>query len=1166
MACSSLDVLSPHQECGEDTAMLPVGVQAADASSNGVGSGRPAFPPPAPNPRSQPSRSSSTGHQLPSWINAWAKPKISSSQLTDGVHLREFKARPLPSSCARRRTGLSSSASGDAATAAAAGAMRAATGPRATSTGRVASLPSDGSDIVASTAAGVSSVLMHFIRASSGPCGVMAGPPASTAQPRPFRTLRTSYTGSSGGGGAAGGSAGAAALAGSCAGARAGNGTGRCLGAASFNKNSGCGNVVSSGVPRWRPMSAGPRQQPVSGTEGPVGPTSLDAESASPLNEAPLAASYNGLGMKQGDLSKRPASASASRGCCISGQSGSLAAAGSLRNRPASANGVGGARTASTGSAAAAAVAVFAQCGGGRDVSAPRHRGPAAAVERMGLGPLEEDVGYEVAASDMLLAAGGDGSGARGRGPCEGGGGAAPMPLQHIPPTQHMLLSGSLQDLCERLARPGDRHLHLSLGSVSFSGDLDPSTGNMIQIQNRTVILHNCTLAFKPGQKLYVGPGGHVILADIIVLGLAGAAAAAEGNGNGGGGGKAAPTPNGAGRPPPPPHHHGNGTYTPRSRGSGGRRGAGNTGLPLLHATDGGRLLLRGCCVKTVSAAAVGSGGNSSGDGSAVPVSPTDLLTPIRQRQASTSAAVAATVFTGGGSSGSSCGSATPQIQHLSILADGGAAVEAIGCRLGSCAAVGGGTWLALRRCRVKPSSADLAVAAAAAAAAAPLTPPPLLRAVDGCAVEVSHSELCDGPMQGIDAAGATTRVTLSRSAVSGCRSHGARVCHAAALMAAACRLSGNGATGLTVRGRGTLAELRDCELSGNAASNIWIGGGSAMNLVSCAALGSRDGCGVALEGAGARLLAAACAFDGNTSCGVRVRQDAVVELRDCSSSGNSGSGLEVEGTVDSEDNAELLAEATLACTAPPPPPLPEVFCLVSGGQLAKNGAHGCVVRRGGGLRVTAGCELSQNGADGACADGVGCELLLDGCAVLGNGESGFFVCSGAAVWADSCRLGGNMHGDVAVGGRGSRGRLVACAFDFNPMTALRVHLGAKVALRRCTMEPRPSAAPPTSRASHRLRQLRSASSQRQGGGGGGGSGCGGSGSGGNAAARAWTVDLVRSQSVQLRGRGSVLSVDGRAFFPLGEVEEEVEEEVHAAVATEAERAVPQTGRDLIGW
>ncbi|GLI61442.1 hypothetical protein VaNZ11_003806, partial [Volvox africanus] len=353
-----------------------------------------------------------------------------------------------------------------------------------------------------------------------------------------------------------------AALGGSCAGARGANGPGRCVGAVSFINNSGCGGGASSGAPLRRPMSAGPRRQPVSGAEGLVGPTSLNAESASPLNRVPLEASYNGVGRNDGKLSiTRPASASASRGCCIPGQSPSIAPAGNLRNRPASANSVGGARRASAGSAAA--VAVFTQCGGGQNVSEPRHRGPAAAVERMGLGPLEEDVGYEVAASDMLLAAGvgdaGGGSGALGRGPCEGGEGAAPMPLQHVPPTQHMLLSGSLQDLCERLARPGDRHLHLSLGSVSFSGDLDPDTGNMIQIQNRTVILHNCTLAFKPGQKLYVGPGGHVILADVIVVALAGAAAIAEGNGNGSGGGKMAPTPHGVGRPPPPAHHHGNG-------------------------------------------------------------------------------------------------------------------------------------------------------------------------------------------------------------------------------------------------------------------------------------------------------------------------------------------------------------------------------------------------------------------------------------------------------------------------------------------------------------------------------------------------------------------------------------------------------------------------------
>ncbi|GIL99946.1 hypothetical protein Vretimale_4982, partial [Volvox reticuliferus] len=534
MACSSLEILSSHQECGEDMAMLPVDTQAADAASEGVGPGRPAFPSPVPNPSSKTSRSSSTGHQLPSWINAWAKPTVASSQLTDGVHLREFKARPLPSACTRRRTGLSSSTSGDAATAVAAAAMRPAVGPRATSSGRGASIPTDISDGVAGTAAGVSSVLLHFIRASSGPCGAMAAPPASSMQPRPLRTLRTSYNGSGGsgggGGGAAGGCAGAASLGGSCAGARAGIGFGHCAGSAGFVNNSGCSGGAAAGAPRRRPMSAGPRQQPVSGTGGLVGPTAPDTEIVSPANGGSVATSYS-KGLKSGNISTRPASASASRGGCIPGQNPSTAAAGSLRNRPASASGIGGARRSSAAPAAvaAAAAAVSAKCGGGREVAVPLNRCAAAAIDRMGLGPLDEDVGYKVAASDMLLAAGGSnaggGAGAPGRGPCEG---AAPLPLQHIPPAQHMLLSGSLQDLCERLARPGDRHLHLSLGSVSFSGDLDPGTGNMIQIQNRTVILHNCTLAFKPGQKLNVGSGGHVILADVIVVALAGAATAAE--------------------------------------------------------------------------------------------------------------------------------------------------------------------------------------------------------------------------------------------------------------------------------------------------------------------------------------------------------------------------------------------------------------------------------------------------------------------------------------------------------------------------------------------------------------------------------------------------------------------------------------------------------------
>ncbi|EFJ49835.1 hypothetical protein VOLCADRAFT_89708 [Volvox carteri f. nagariensis] len=1021
--------------------------QTADNSSDGDGSGN-TVPGRAPTPsglsdsssRSKPSRSSSSvSCNLPSWMSRWAKPTVASTQLANGMTLRDFKARPLPASSARRRIGRKSSgaAGGEMVAVTAASGTRRPSGTRATAAAGTAGAPAAAA--LDGDGGGVSSVLLHFMRASSGPCGATATPPASTTQPAatrpPLRTVRTSRSISSDVDGSVGTTR-APALA-------------QNVGSVSFTNATAPAAVPAPAAaatpapaaagPQRRPASAGPSQSPsvppssppVSGATcaaathhlGPSSrpgsndnnnhlPVQLNGHRNAPLPVGGTASggTINGGGGGGGSRRPpRPATAAAGaneRGGSANGAAGggagqlpAVAAAGAggggARRRPASASGAASAgviRRSSNPNSPTKVMVVSATStarsgsagrGGQTATAAPSaslRRGPLAAMEALaGLGPLAEDVGYKVAAGDMLLAAGGSGSGSGGR----NGGCASPpsLPL-NVPSAQHMLLYGSLQDLYERLARPGDRLLHLSLGSVTFSGDLDSTAGggDAIRIQNRTVILHNCTLAFKPGQKLYVGDGGHVILADVSIIALAG--------GGGGGGGEAGErTPRGSGaRPLPSPRYLNSAASTPRSS-----RCISSLGLPLLHVSEGGRLLLRGCCVKSVPAGSGGSGG------------------------------------------------ATPPI--LSILADGGAAVEAIGCRLGRCAAVGDSTWLALRRCTVKPSTADVAAVAAAAAA-----PWPLLRVADGAAAEVSQVELRNGPSHGVVASGAGTRVALSRSAVVQCRLHGVLVSQGATLTAAICRVGGNGATGMTARGRGTAVDLRDCELSYNTISNLWVGGAANVSLASCSALGSREGCGAAVEGGGTRLLATACIFDGNAASGVRVRQGAMTELRDCSGSGNACSGLEVEGTVDSADNAELLAEATLKRTAPPPPPLPEVFCLVVGGQLAKNSSHGCVVRRGGGLRITAGCELSQNGGDGACADGVGCELLLDGgCTARGNGESGLFVCSGAAVWAEGCRLGGNAHGDVSVGGRGSRGRLVDCVFDDNPMTSLRVHMGAKV-------------------------------------------------------------------------------------------------------------------------
>ncbi|PNH04992.1 Cell division cycle protein 48 [Tetrabaena socialis] len=492
----------------------------------------------------------------------------------------------------------------------------------------------------------------------------------------------------------------------------------------------------------------------------------------------------------------------------------------------------------------------------------------------------------------------------------------------------------------------------------------------------------------------------------------------------------------------------------------------------------------------------------------------------------------------------------------LSVLVDAGGAAEAHGCRLGRCVASGPGASLTLHRCRLKPG---------------PACPPdaPLLLVAAGAACEASQAELRAATSHGAVASGPGTRLALGSVAASECRGHGVLAEEGARVVGTNGRMRGNGAAGLAARGAGSSVELADCELSGNAGGGLWVGGGAGARLSSCAALGSGGGSGLSVEGAGTRVAAEACRFDGNAGHGARVRRGGVLELRDCQSSGNAVCGLEVEGELragdvavtaaaamlrpagqpgsgpaaDADGDAEAAAsdeegdetggrkhrqldkEGAVVAREPvePSPPAgpavthPTVYCSVVGGQLAKNGSHGCCVTGGGGLRVWGGCELSQNARDGACADGPGCVLALSECTALANGESGVFVCSGATVAVEGCRLGGNAHGEAAVGGRGSRGVVTRCTFEFNPVRALRVHMGAQVVLQDCTFEPQPVTGVFGS-AAQAQRQAAAALTQPPGR------------TGGGNGAQAWSIGNVSSQRVQLRGRGSTLTVDGRTL------------------------------------
>ncbi|KXZ53124.1 hypothetical protein GPECTOR_7g1015 [Gonium pectorale] len=892
-------------------------------------------------------------------------------------------------------------------------------------------------------------------------------------------------------------------------------------------------------------------------------PARHSSSATPPLEAAAAALAGRGPGpLSAGPMRRAPgADASAAAAVAESATPGSLRElllqrVAAARSRPASAGGnltsrapAGSSSTTAAGSGAAAAAAARGARPpafvAGFDPGPERRRGPAALLDLQGLGPDETDIGYLVDASDLLLA-GGPASpvvSVAPDGPPPGpyanagpdkddedeaasGPPSPAMQLIHVPLPQHVLLSGSLQDLYERIGRSGDRPLHFSLGAVTFSGDLDPALNDMIRIQNRIVILHNCTLVLRPGQKFWVGDMGHLILADVNIYcsttspnqpAAAGGGTAGQGSGSGG----AKPSVTFVSPPTSPPLSASPRRPVTASRfGAGG--GAGSSGgapaasaaaitspVPLLHVAAGGRMLLRGCRVKILAPGQPIPTAANGSPGAAPPgAAGHQARSPRSPRTAVRGHAPPSSTFH---SSSSTAGGSAALGSVVCVSAEAGAIVEAVGCRLGRMLASGADTSLTLRRCRVKPGKACAADA-------------PLLHAADGASLCVSSTLIRSGPAVGISTAGpADTRVDITQSAVTQCGSHGCLIMSGADLAATFCRVADNGAGGLAVRGAGAAAELADCELTGNRASNVWVSNGGTVRLTACSALGSGEGCGLNVEGKDSRATAEGCAFDGNGASGVRVRSNAELDLRDSSASGNALHGVDVEGTWDAADNAERVAQAVLINDIPPPPPLPDIFVIVAGGQLAKNGRHGCRVTSGGGLRVT-GSEISQNGEDGAYSDGPGCELLLDGCRIVRNTDNGVFICSGAAVWLDACRLGGNLLGHMAVGGRGSRGRLTRCTFEYSPVTALRVQMGAKVALRECEMESAPAAAlpgtaRPQSRSFYNVDELRRRSSST-------------SGSGGDILdCQAWEVGSIRSKYVKLMGQGSLLSVDGRAIF-----------------------------------
>ncbi|GFR48007.1 hypothetical protein Agub_g9835, partial [Astrephomene gubernaculifera] len=684
-------------------------------------------------------------------------------------------------------------------------------------------------------------------------------------------------------------------------------------------------------------------------------------------------------------------------------------------NRPAArvgGNVSSGGPAAASAAASAATTAAAAAAAVGRAVgvweAAQRPRGPCSDLRLILSGPDEaRDKACKADEGDLMLARPRGGGGA---GRAAGGGeGEARIPLPI-----HVMLTGSLQELYDRILRSGERPLHFSLGGVTFSGDLDPEHAGTLRIRNRTLILHNCTLAFKPGQKLWVGPGGHLVLADVSVV-----TATRKSVGRGAPGGKQGGRGMGA-------------TAAAAAGGAAGGAGVGGrgvgvgVGVPLLHVAGGGRCLLRGCRVKVYPGEGRAAAGHND-------------LRAWGEEQSPRACMAPQTPLTAGPyyfyqqqpppppdphyqppqqqgcydpcqhdhphnhhrhstqhHSFTSTTSSSSLDANYCILTETGGTLEAVGCRLGRCIATGANTSLTLRRCRVKPGRACAAYA-------------PLLLVTSNASLQAYQTEIREGPASGISAEGEATRVSLAQCSVSCCRRNAVTLLSGAQFSAVMSRLYDNRVAGIVVRGGSTVADLTDCEVTGNLTSNVTVKEGAALVMLRCTSVGCVEGTGMLVEGAGTRALAELCNFDNNEECGVHVRGGAALELQDCSASSNAIHGVEIEGMYDKAAGAKVVAEATLAALPPPMVPLPNVFCLVAGGQLAKNGSHGCAVVCGGGLRVS-GCELSQNVGDGAYADGLGCELVLHECLAFSNKESGVFVCSGGAVWGDDCRLGGNLH------------------------------------------------------------------------------------------------------------------------------------------------------------
>jgi hypothetical protein len=59
--------------------------------------------------------------------------------------------------------------------------------------------------------------------------------------------------------------------------------------------------------------------------------------------------------------------------------------------------------------------------------------------------------------------------------------------------------------------------------------------------------------------------------------------------------------------------------------------------------------------------------------------------------------------------------------------------------------------------------------------------------------------------------------------------------------------------------------------------------------------------------------------------------------------------------------------------------------------------------------------------------------------------QNGLLVCSAASAEASGCRLGGNLYGDVSVGGHDTRCLLSRCHLEWNPTRGVRVQMAAQV-------------------------------------------------------------------------------------------------------------------------